>query len=95
MIIGENRPSLLKSGLFTIAEVVRERSYKRANTLFSIRPFITKSGSLPKGFISALNTITDENREKEVIDGIAKKGGIYPKVIKKEAYEQLLSFLPH
>lgn len=93
LIFGENKPALVKTGLLNIHETVRKRSEKRANTLISIRPFLTKSGSIPKGFVSAINKITDEDKEKKILDGIAKVGSIYPKLAIREAYHQLLSFI--
>lgn len=93
LIFGENRPSRIVNGLMTIPEVVRKKAVKRGNTLISIRPFITKKGQIPNGFIAAINKISDQDKEKEVINGIAQAERIYPKVVVQEAYQQLLSFI--
>lgn len=80
----------IKNGLLELNDVQKERAISRADALWSIRPYIRRSGFIPRAFLVELIHLHDEGKIDKLLEGIKKRTEPFmPEANRKGAYNQL------
>lgn len=80
----------VKNGKLELNDAQKERANSRADALWSIRPFIKRSGFIPRAFLIELIHLHDEGKIKKLIEGVKKRREPFmPEANRKGAFNQL------
>lgn len=80
----------IRSGKLAINEAQKENAVQRADVLYDIRPYIKRSGFIPRAFLLELIHFVDKGHGKELAQALQKRGEHFiPESSRKEAYKQL------
>lgn len=80
----------VRRGDLNLTEEQKKIAESRAEVLWGIRPFIKRSGFVPRAFLLELLHLHDEGLGEKLIKGVRAKGSSFmPEASRKDAYAQL------
>mgnify|MGYP001569443450 FL=1 len=80
----------LRRGRLTLSQEQKDMAEKRADVLWEIRPFMVRSGFVPRAFLFQMMKKIDEGLGNKLVKGVKAKGSSFvPASEKKNAINQL------
>ena len=80
----------LRKGRLELSERQKQMAIERANILWAIRPFMNRSGFIPRAFLLELVKLIDEGYGDKLVKGVkARASSFTPEASRKEAFNQL------
>lgn len=80
----------LRRGRLTLSQEQKDMAEKRADVLWEIRPFMVRSGFVPRAFLLQMMKKIDEGLGNKLVKGVKAKGSsFFPASEKKNAINQL------
>lgn len=87
---GTGPRTAVRTGRLTLTDEQKEVGEKRADALWEIRPFIVRSGFIPRAFLLELVNVVDEGLGNKLVKGVKARGNSFvPDSTRKEAFNQL------
>ena len=87
---GHGPRTALRRGKLTLSQEQKDIAEKRADVLWEIRPFMVRSGFVPRAFLTEIVKISDEGFGSKLIKGVKARGNSFvPASEKKSAFDQL------
>jgi hypothetical protein len=82
--------AMINRGLLELTDEQKERAISRADVLWSLRPFIKRSGFIPRAFLYELLHLHEEGLGQQLIKAVKARGETFvPEANRKDAHDQL------
>lgn len=87
---GTGPRAAVRRGSLSLTDEQKEQAQERADILWEIRPFIVRSGFIPRAFFLELIRVSDEGLGLKLVKGVKSRGQSFiPESRRKEAQDQL------
>lgn len=87
---GQGPRTAIRRGKLNFSDEQKEHAQARADVLWEVRPFMVRSGFVPRAFILELVKAVDEGFGNKLTKGIKARGSSFiPETTRKEAFNQI------
>lgn len=87
---GTGPRAAVRTGRLKLSDEQKDTATERADVLWEVRPFIVRSGFIPRAFLLELVKLVDEGLGKKLVKGVKARGNSFvPESSRKDAYQQL------